>query len=339
MNGTNATNATNATASTPWVEKYRPTNFDDIVLDPLNKLLMRNIIATGHFPNLLFYGPPGTGKTTTIINLVNKYQQSTMQHTNSGFMIHLNASDERGIDIIRNQINGFVTTQSLFGAGIKFVILDEVDYMTKNAQTALRHLLNGYDHSQHNVRFCLICNYISRIDEALQTEFVRLRFNQLPVQDILHFMRKVGASEGLNLSDATIVAIQKQFNSDIRSMINYMQTNQDVYHGNLAVAIATDANWDELTADLKKGTSAEHVRAVCDGLKRMSHRCNLDRKHMIKTYANHVIRRHPELVTHELLTHLENVMHANECNMDHVVQYVVFNFAKCFSAASDHVIP
>jgi len=78
---------------------------------------------------------------------------------------------------------------------------------------------------------------------------------------------------------------------------------------------------------------------VCDGLKRMSHRCNLDRKHMIKTYANHVIRRHPELVTHELLTHLENVMHANECNMDHVVQYVVFNFAKCFCAASDHVIP
>jgi hypothetical protein len=77
----------------------------------------------------------------------------------------------------------------------------------------------------------------------------------------------------------------------------------------LAIAIATDANWDELTADLKKGTSTAHVQSVCDGIKRMSHRCNLDRKHMIKTYANHVIRRHPELVTHELLTHLENVMH------------------------------
>ena len=65
------TNIGMTTASTPWVEKYRPMNFDDIVLDPLNKLMMRNIIETGHFPNLLFYGPPGTGKTTTIMNLVN----------------------------------------------------------------------------------------------------------------------------------------------------------------------------------------------------------------------------------------------------------------------------
>jgi replication factor C subunit 3/5 len=256
-----------------------------------------------------------------------------MRHTNSGFMIHLNASDERGIDIIRNQINSFVTTQSLFGSGTKFVILDEVDYMTKNAQTALRYLLNSYSHSQHNnVRFCLICNYISRIDEALQTEFVRLRFNQLPVQDIFEFMRKVSACEGLNLSDDTILSIQKQFNSDIRSMINYMQTNQDVHHANFA--IATGANWDEITADLKKGTSPALVRAVCDKLKRMSHRCNLDRMHMIKIYANHVIRRHPELVTQELLNKLENVMHANECNIDHIMQYVVSNFARCFSASA-----
>ena len=314
--------------STPWVEKYRPSNFDDIVLDPLNKLMLRNIIATRHFPNLLFYGPPGTGKTTTIINLVNEYQRATMQHTNGGFMIHLNASDERGIDIIRNQINSFVTTQSLFGTGTKFVILDEVDYMTKNAQTALRYLLNSYNYSQHNVRFCLICNYISRIDEALQTEFVRLRFNQLPVQDIVQFMQKVSAGEGLNLSDQIILSIQKQFHSDIRSMINYMQTNQDAHSGHLA--IATETNWDEITADLKKGTSAHHVQAVCEKLKSMSHRCNMDRKHMIKIYANHIMRREPDLITPELLNKLENVMHANECNVDYIMQYVVSNFARCF---------
>ena len=313
--------------STPWVEKYRPSNFDDIVLDPLNKLMLRNIIQTGHFPNLLFYGPPGTGKTTTIINLVNEYQLATMQHTNGGFMIHLNASDERGIDIIRNQINGFVTTQSLFGSGIKFVILDEVDYMTKNAQTALRHLLNSYNYTQHNVRFCLICNYISRIDEALQTEFVRLRFNQLPVQDIIQFMHKVNVGEGLNLSNDIIHSIQKQFNSDIRSMINYMQTNQDVQSGH--PAIATEANWNEITADLKKGTAAV-LKTVCDKMKSMSHRCNLDRKNMIKSYANHIIRYNPELITSELLDKLENIMHANECNADHLLHYIVINFANIF---------
>ena len=199
-------------------------------------------------------------------------------------------------------------------------------------QQAPSELLNSYNHSQYNVRFCLICNYISRIDEALQTEFVRLRFNQLPVQDIVRFMQKVSAGEGLNLSDAAIGSIQKQFNSDIRSMVNYMQTNQDVHHGHLA--IATETNWDEITADLKKGTGAGRVQAVCDKLKGMSHRCNLDRKHMMKIYANHVIRREPDLITPEFLNKLENVMHTTECNIDHVMQYLVSNFAKCFATAT-----
>ena len=160
------------TDNRPWIEKYRPTQFDDIVLDPLNKKLLENIIKQNNFPNLLFYGPPGTGKTTTIINLINRYQDEYNQK-NKGLMIHLNASDDRGIDVIRNQINQFVNTKTLFGNGMKFVILDEVDYMTKNAQQALKYLIQQY---ANNIRFCLICNYISRIDTSLQNEFIRLRF-------------------------------------------------------------------------------------------------------------------------------------------------------------------
>jgi len=328
----NATNATNANNSTPWVEKYRPTNFNDIVLDPLNKLMMRNIIKTGHFPNLLFYGPPGTGKTTTIMNLVHEYQLSTMHHANSGLMIHLNASDERGIDIIRVQINSFVTTKSFFGTGTKFVILDEVDYMTKNAQMALRHLLNcyNYNYSQHNVRFCLICNYISRIDEALQTEFVRMRFNQLPVPEINQFLMKVGLSEGLNLSAEMLRSIQKQFNSDIRSMINYMQTNQDVRMDQHV--ILTDSAWDEITHDLKTGGGdiIDTTHLVCDKIKITSRQCNADRKNMMKNYINYLIRQHPGLITSELLDKVENAMHVAECNTNHLVHYLVLNFAKWF---------
>ena len=154
------------------VEKYRPNKFEEIVLDPLNKKILKNIIETGYFPNLLFYGPPGTGKTTTIINLVNSYQEKLNQK-NKELMIHLNASDERGIDIIRSQINQFVNSKTMFNHGMKFVILDEVDYMTKNAQQALRYLLQNFS---NNVRFCLICNYISRIDEGLQNEFLRANF-------------------------------------------------------------------------------------------------------------------------------------------------------------------
>ena len=186
--------------SNVWVEKFRPTHFDDIVLDPLNKKILKNVIITGYFPNLLFYGPPGTGKTTTIINLINAYQEAFNQK-NKELMIHLNASDERGIDIIRSQINQFVNSKTLFNKGTKFVILDEVDYMTKTAQQALRYLLQNYC---DNVRFCLICNYISRIDEGLQNEFLRLRFNQLPEQDIVQFLNHISQTEQLNLSQKSL---------------------------------------------------------------------------------------------------------------------------------------
>ena len=127
----------------PWVEKYRPIKFEDIVLGTENQIIFNKIFESNYIPNILLYGPPGTGKTTTIINLINKFQKMNNQ-TNKGLMIHLNASDERGIDIIRNQINNFVNSKTLFNDGIKFVILDEVDYMTKNAQLALKYLLQDY---------------------------------------------------------------------------------------------------------------------------------------------------------------------------------------------------
>ena len=104
--------------NSPWVEKYRPQKFDDIILGRVNKIILKNILKDDSFPNLLFYGPPGTGKTTTIINLINNYQEKYNQK-NKGLVIHLNASDERGIDIIRNQINKFVNSKTLFGKGLK----------------------------------------------------------------------------------------------------------------------------------------------------------------------------------------------------------------------------
>ena len=229
----------------PWIEKYRPTKFDDIVLDPLNKKLLENIVKQNSFPNLLFYGPPGTGKTTTIINLINRYQEVYSQK-NKGLMIHLNASDDRGIDVIRNQINQFVNTKTLFGNGMKFVILDEVDYMTKNAQQALKYLIQQYS---CNIRFCLICNYISRIDTALQNEFIRLRFCQLPKKDTFGFLKKIVEKEKLNIKDRQIKSIQSRFKSDIRSMINYLQSN----HSNISKNpnIFTDKFIESLIKKLK----------------------------------------------------------------------------------------
>ena len=295
---------------TPWVEKYRPDTFQDIVLDPLNKKILENIIKSEHFPNLLFYGPPGTGKTTSIINLIKSYQEHS---NNQNLMIHLNASDERGIDIIRNQINSFVNSKSLFNNGMKFVILDEVDYMTKNAQIALRYLLQNY---KSNVRFCLICNYISRIDEALQNEFVRLRFNQLPENKIINFLNIINEKEKLQYSSETIYLIQKLFNSDIRSMINYMQSNEQIIYNK---KIIQDKLWDKLSIDIKIKSLNENLKFIS----LMSNEYNIDKKNIIKNYLNYIIRNNKSIVTNDFLCFVENIMHIPDINIDYMISLTI----------------
>ena len=292
----------------PFVELYRPKIFEDIVLDPLNKQILKNIIETSYFPNLLFYGPPGTGKTTTIINLINAYQ-TKLNNKNKDRIIHLNASDERGVDIIRNQINFFVNSKPLFNTGMKFVILDEVDYMTKNAQQALRYLLQNYT---NNVRFCLICNYISKIDEGLQNEFIRLRFNQLPKLDIIKFLTKISVAEKLNISQKSLSCVQKLYKSDIRSMVNFMQSNQDI------VKMQTDAEranfdiidddvWDSLIAKIQAG---EGIRELQTFVHELSSKYNIDKKNIIKDFFNYIIRSHPKYICKEFMSFIENLMHS-----------------------------
>ena len=303
----------------PWVEKYRPTRFDDIVLDPLNKSIMDTIINTNYFPNMLLYGPPGTGKTTTIINLINIFQEKNNQK-NKGLMIHLNASDERGIDIIRNQISQFVYSQSLFTNVTKFVILDEVDYMTKNAQQALKYLLQNYNNK--NVRFCLICNYISRIDDSLQNEFMRLRFNQLPNIDIIRFLNVISTKENLNISNHTLTAIQRLYKSDIRSMINYMQSNQHMMKEQLVI---DNTVWDTLTATIKKS-----INNSITMLKTISSTYNIEIKNLIKDYLNFIIRTHPEFINPKFLKFVEFIMHLKDSNIEYITKYTILSLHELF---------
>lgn len=298
---------------TPWVERFRPTKFDDIVLDPLNKKILTNIITTSYFPNLLFFGPPGTGKTTTIINLVNSYQE-VLGQKNKGLMIHLNASDERGIDIIRNQINQFVNSKSLFNQGTKFVILDEVDYMTKNAQQALRYLLQNYT---NGVRFCLICNYISRIDEGLQNEFLRLRFNQLPEQDIISFLKNISVSENLNMTDKSLRLIQKLYKSDIRSMINFMQSNQHITDDEFN--IIDETVWEELYSKIVEHKTS--LLSIASFINTTSSKYNIDKKNIIKDFLNYIIRHKEQHISPEFLNFVENIMHFEDCKNGHFVNY------------------
>jgi len=303
----------NNNASVPMVEKWRPTKFEDIVLDPLNKIIMKNIIETSYFPNLLFYGPPGTGKTTSIINLINTYQDKYNPNI-KGLVIHLNASDERGIDIIRSQISQFVNSKALFNQGMKFVILDEVDYLTKNAQQALRYLLQSYSSC---VRFCLICNYISRIDEGLQNEFLRLRFNQLPEQSIVGFLSNIAKEEHLNMDEKAIKAIQQLYKSDMRSMINFMQSNQNntVESG---LNIIDNEIWQIL---YDKFGNREKLDDLIFFVQQISMDYNIDKKNIIKYYLNYIIRNKPHIVTQQFLIFVENIMHFQDCKNVHYINY------------------
>jgi replication factor C subunit 3/5 len=295
--------------TTPWVEKYRPDSFNNIVLEKYNKILLENIISTDTFPNLLLYGPPGTGKTTTIINLIQSYQQKH-NCVDQSLVIHLNASDERGIDTIRNNINSFVNSKSLFKKGMKFVILDEVDYMTKNAQQALKYLLHSHP---ENVRFCLICNHISKIDESLQNDFVRMRFNQLPKDKIILFLQNISFNEKLNYTHEQLQSIQYLFNSDMRSMINYMQSNQ---HFIIQNEIISNVIWNQMI-DLCK----ENCQSAINEVSIISKKYNMEKKNVLKNLMNYIVRNKPHLINDIFLTSCKNITHSQDCNTSYLLNY------------------
>lgn len=302
----------NTKTSIPWVEKYRPSSISNIVLDSINEEILTNIISTNTFPNMLFYGPPGTGKTTTAINIINAYQEKYDQ-ANKGLMIHLNASDERGIDIVRNQISNFVNSRALFSKGLKIIVLDEVDYMTKNAQQALKYLLQE---SNDNVRFCLICNYISRIDESLQHELLHLRFNCLPVNKIVDFLNKISDNENVGASDESIIAIQRMFKSDIRSMINYIQSNQDNID---TKKIIDEYVWEDFIKIIVKNKNLTQKKF--DEIEAVYH---IDNINIIKGLINHIIMTKPECVKKNgFLNFCEFILHLTDTNNEYLRNYFI----------------
>lgn len=194
----------------PWIEQYRPCELKDMVLDTETRLMFDNMLLTNTFPNMLFYGPPGTGKTTTILCLLKNYHE---------YIIHLNASDDRGVDVIRSQLYSFIHTNGLFQNELKFIILDEVDSMTKQAQVSLLSLITNT-----NVRFCLICNYISKLiaplrDYLLLIPFYNTAQNTTYINNIIEF-------EGITLKDGVLEDITFNYYPDLRSVVNCLQAYQ-----------------------------------------------------------------------------------------------------------------
>jgi replication factor C subunit 3/5 len=290
--------------SKPWVEKYRPNILNDIVLDKTNKNILNNILKMNYLPNILLHGPPGTGKTTTIINLIEELQILN-NNKNKSLIIHLNASDERGIDVIRNQIYQFVNSKNLFVKGVKVIILDEVDYMTKSAQLALKNLLiniNTYD----NIRFCLICNYISRIDESLQNIFIKLKFNQLPEENIINFLQNIISKENLTYTNEQLISIQNFYKSDLRSMINHIQLNMN---NTKNCGFITDDIFVTLTQHFKEYNNYDKISNYIDNV---IVKYYIDINKIIISYLNFVIRNKDIIITKPFLKLVEYITHHND---------------------------
>ncbi|KAL2633687.1 hypothetical protein R1flu_005166 [Riccia fluitans] len=206
----------------PWVEKYRPTNLSDVaahkdIVDTIDRLTSEN-----RLPHLLLYGPPGTGKTSTILAVARKLYGAHFQN----MILELNASDDRGIDVVRNQIQDFASMQSIsFGAklNVKLIILDEADAMTKDAQFSLRRIIEKYTKS---TRFCLICNYVSKIIPALQSRCTRFRFAPLEPVHVTERLRYVIREEGLTVTEGGVNAVVRLAGGDMRKALNVLQSTQ-----------------------------------------------------------------------------------------------------------------
>ncbi|XP_037934930.1 replication factor C subunit 5-like isoform X2 [Teleopsis dalmanni] len=202
----------------PWVEKYRPAKLDDLISHEEIISTINRFINQKQLPHLLFYGPPGTGKTSTILACAKQLYTPAQFKS---MVLELNASDDRGINIVRGQILNFASTRTIFSGTFKLIILDEADAMTNDAQNALRRIIEKYT---ENVRFCVICNYLSKIIPAVQSRCTRFRFAPLSPEQILPRLDKIVEMEKLNVTEDGKKALMTLSKGDMRKVLNVLQS-------------------------------------------------------------------------------------------------------------------
>lgn len=204
------------TQNTIWIEKYRPMVLDDVVGQDEIVARLKSYVRTGNLPHLLFTGTAGIGKTTSAVALAREFFGETWQMN----FRELNASDERGIDVVRNQIKAFARTAPLGGAEFKILFLDEADALTPDAQAALRRTMENY---APNCRFILSCNYSSKIIDPIQSRCAIYRFRPLSKDAIITEISRIAAIEGIETTPDAEDAIVYVAQGDMRKAINAVQ--------------------------------------------------------------------------------------------------------------------
>jgi len=206
-----------------WIEKYRPKKLSEIVSQEESISILNNTLKTGELPHLLLYGPPGTGKTSSILALSNELFGPIRVNER---VIELNASDERGINIVRGKIINFAKIAigtkdpQYLCPNYKIIILDEADAMTKEAQSALRKVM---EENSDITRFCFICNYINQIIEPINSRCVKIRFKPINYLSLINKLTWISNNENIKINDSAIECISELSNGDLRKCILMLQ--------------------------------------------------------------------------------------------------------------------
>ncbi len=199
-----------------WVEKYRPRQLLDVVNQKGIVERLSAYVKTRSMPHMLFAGPAGSGKTTCAIALARELYGEAWKDN----LIELNASDERGIDIVRGKIKDFARAASIGGTDFKIIFLDEADALTSDAQAALRRTMERYTQT---CRFILSCNYSSKIIEPIQSRCAVFRFRPLSESDVKHYLKRISSSEKVETTDDGLKAVVELAAGDLRKATNILQ--------------------------------------------------------------------------------------------------------------------
>ncbi|KAM9905493.1 hypothetical protein OXX59_001787 [Metschnikowia pulcherrima] len=241
---------------TPWVEKYRPRKLDDVAAQEHAVKVLKQTLQSANLPHMLFYGPPGTGKTSTILALAKQLYGPSLYKSR---VLELNASDERGISIVRSKIKNFArlavsnpTREDLANypcPPYKIIVLDEADSMTNDAQSALRRTMENYSGV---TRFCLVCNYITRIIDPLASRCSKFRFRSLDPANALARLSHIADAEAVRVESPQVYdELIRVSNGDLRKAITYLQS-----------AARLDACLQTENDDMSPGVSVDSVREI-----------------------------------------------------------------------------